>query len=521
MDRTKLCAALFETYCPYDLNRCPYFLLVCWNPHSHLDPVPSKTPRTLIHIFNQLLDGLGWKLADATPRRIILDSAFMNGLQKALGWKGQRDPTLSDLHPSLGNADHAARLINNLQETYYPYGTGLKGAYHLLEEHKQLSCEDAYVRCVKEHDIPGEGSFRFVICMFKAMSELLVATKHPSIDTSFKRLHKWQEFEIEAWFSEYLRSIVVTRAFTTSQSAAAHHILFHCIFAIVHEDTGKVVQLHHIHGVGFDTFMADGHKGQALGLGLCCEEICRNMAGYCSIEWSKALHSLTPYEHLARMYRYCFSHFTRNVHGLRAHVSANVRGAMMSIASAEPLPDFKGTLKLIRSGGKKAIGNLFFFNSGNWLKDKESSSGFALAALYQPASKIPIDVWKASPSTSNGNEQAHHSVNHDGVKLTMLAGIMRGMQYDSRAMAGLEVLRAHGIYSRDQKPTHFRHATRTIVRSSLVQKRAINNIDTEVQKTYKKLIGLQDTVQTHATTLKHAIEMGLDVDQVSKKITQN
>ncbi|KAF8583185.1 hypothetical protein K439DRAFT_1507081, partial [Ramaria rubella] len=388
MDRTKLCAARFETYCPYDLDRCPYFLLVCRNPHSHLDPVPSKTPRTLIHIFNQLLDGLGWKLADATPRRIILDSAFMSGLQKALGWKGQRDPTLSDLHPSLGNADHAARLINNLRETYYPYGTGLKGAYHLLEEHKQLSCEDAYVRCVEEHDIPGEGSFRFVICMFKAMSELLVATKRPSIDTSFKRLHKWQEFEIEAWFSEYLRSIVVARGFTTSQSAAAHHILFRRIFAIVHKDTSKVVQFRHIHGVGFDTFMADGHKGQASGLILCCEEICRNMAGYCSIEWSKALHSLTPYKHLARMYQYCFSHFTRNVHGLRAHVSANVRGAMMSIASAEPLPDFEGTLKLIRSGGKKAI---------DWLKDKESSSGFALAALYQPASKIPIDVWKASP----------------------------------------------------------------------------------------------------------------------------
>ncbi|KAF8572617.1 hypothetical protein K439DRAFT_1665995 [Ramaria rubella] len=259
MNRTKLCAARFKTYCPYDLDRCPYFLLVCWNPHLHLDPVPSKTPHTLIHIFNQLLDGLGWKLADATPRCIILDSAFMSGLQKAVGWKGQRDPTLSDLHPSLGNADHAAWLINNLQETYYPYGTGLKGAYHLLEEHKELSCEDAYVRCVEEHDIP--------------------ATKHPSIDTSFKRLHKWQEFEIEAWFSEYLRSIVVACAFTTSQSAAAHHILFHCIFAIVHKDTGKVVQFHHIHGVGFDTFMADRHKGQALGLGLCCEEICRNMAG--------------------------------------------------------------------------------------------------------------------------------------------------------------------------------------------------------------------------------------------------
>ncbi|KAF8584866.1 hypothetical protein K439DRAFT_1388960 [Ramaria rubella] len=63
--------------------------------------------------------------------------------------------------------------------------------------------------------------------------------------------------------------------------------------------------------------MADGHCGQALGLsfrnityavrimsyslglGLYCQNICVNMAGYCSIEWNKALHALTPYKHLA------------------------------------------------------------------------------------------------------------------------------------------------------------------------------------------------------------------------------
>ncbi|KAF8573655.1 hypothetical protein K439DRAFT_1374742 [Ramaria rubella] len=84
--------------------------------------------------------------------------------------------------------------------------------------------------------------------------------------------------------------------------------------------------------------------------------------------------------------------------------------------------NFEATLQQIRQGGKKAA---------DWLKNKVSACGFALAALYQPASQIPIDIWKVSPSTSNGNEQAHRSINRDGVKLTMLAGIMRGMQYDS------------------------------------------------------------------------------------------
>jgi hypothetical protein len=147
---------------------------------------------------------------------------------------------------------------------------------------------------------------------------------------------------------------------------------------------------------------------------------------------------------------------------------------MASLASAEPLPDFEGTLRVIRSGGKKAIGmdslnvsRLYLTSDGtDWLKDKQVGSPFALPALYQPASKIPLDIWRASPSTSNGNEQSHRNVNRDGIKLTMLAGIMRGMHYDARAMQGLDVLQQYGIHSRDQHATHFRRAARAIGRSS-------------------------------------------------------
>ncbi|KAF8591037.1 hypothetical protein K439DRAFT_1650871 [Ramaria rubella] len=429
LNRTESCPARFEFYYPYDLDRCPSVLLVCCNPHSHADPFPANTPQTIVDIFTDLLTHLDWKLADATPRRILLNSSFMAGLCQVLGWGGLHDPTLSDLHPLLGNSNHTARLINKLQHQRYPHRTGSEGAYHLLTEHCDLPSDNQYVPCVEKHDIPGEGTFSLVICMFCRMNTLLSLTKRPSIDTSFKRLDKWQEFEIEAWFPEYHCSIVIARAFTTSQSAAAHLILFTCIFAI-----------------GFDSVVADGHRGQglglftydSLGLGLYCQKICVNMTGYCSIEWNKALHAFTPYEHLAWFYRYCFTHFFQNV---------TIREAMMTLASAKSLPDLEGTLQLIRMGGKKAA---------DWLKDKEATSGFSLAAIYRPVSKIPLDVWKALPSTSNGNEQAHCNINCDGMKLTMLAGIMRGLQYDSRAMCGLEILQKHGIHT-----TRSRSVTRT------------------------------------------------------------
>ena len=80
-----------------------------------------------------------------------------------------------------------------------------KAALKLLEEHKKLPPDEAYVRIVECHTIPGEGEFLLVVCMFKSMSEHLACAKWPTIDTSFKRVWGWQEFEMEAWFPKYER----------------------------------------------------------------------------------------------------------------------------------------------------------------------------------------------------------------------------------------------------------------------------------------------------------------------------
>ncbi|KIJ26707.1 hypothetical protein M422DRAFT_272219 [Sphaerobolus stellatus SS14] len=245
--------------------------------------------------------------------------------------------------------------------------------------------------------------------------------------------------------------IVVARAFTTSQTAEAHKLLFSRIFDIMEQDTGETVHFQYIHGTGYEISMADGHKGQALGLGLFCKELVKNTDWHCKGEPHQRLCDLTPYEHLAHFYHYCFAHFTRNVTGLKNFVSAEVIHAMMSLALAEPLKDLPRTLQIILNGA--------------WLKDKQEGSPFTLRALYQPLSKIPLDIWKVSPTTSNGNKQVHHSINRDGVKLTMLAGIMHGMQYDTRAMRALVVLLEYRIHTRDQAATHFRLVLRTVTRS--------------------------------------------------------
>ncbi|KAF8479881.1 hypothetical protein JB92DRAFT_2767137, partial [Gautieria morchelliformis] len=99
-----------------------------------------------------------------------------------------------------------------------------------------------------------------------------------------------------------------------------------------------------------------------------------------------------------------------------------------------------------------------------WLEDKTVSSPFVIPAIYQPASKIPLAIWQASPSTSNGNEQAHRNVNRDGTHLTLLAAIMCGLQYDEHAVAALQLMDTVGIHPRDQLPTEYCQAGRAALR---------------------------------------------------------
>ena len=91
-----------------------------------------------------------------------------------------------------------------------------------------------------------------------------------------------------------------------------------------------------------------------------------------------------------------------------------------------------------------------------------------IPALYQPRSLIPPYIWKASPSTTNGNEQAHRNVNRDGTGLTLLAGIMRGQQRDMQMISSIDLHISHGINTNDIVSTHTFRATRTVNRTGMI-----------------------------------------------------
>ena len=123
------CPSTFHIYTPQDLEACPHVVILCRNPHSHTPPAPVKTLPPLVTELNRLLCDMGWRLADATPRRLMLDTVFVIGLRNILqvGWESDWTPSLSDLHPSLANFDHLRRLINMVRLEKFPHGTGFEG----------------------------------------------------------------------------------------------------------------------------------------------------------------------------------------------------------------------------------------------------------------------------------------------------------------------------------------------------------------------------------------------------------
>ncbi|KAG2037577.1 hypothetical protein BDR03DRAFT_818601, partial [Suillus americanus] len=273
------------------------------------------TPPLLIYLFRSLLMDMDWELADATPRRILCDSGFMRGLRMALGWTLDRSPTLANLHPSLANLDHVHCLMYKFHCDKYLMGTSFQGAKLLIDKENELPCHVHYVWCTETHTLPGGIDFCLVVCMSPLMSRNLLLACRVSINMSFKHLHSWQEFEIEAWDNNHMRS------FINSQSAQAHLVLFCQIFSIASEDTGTAVTFKHIHGSGYESVVADAHMGQGLGLGMFCSELSKNIKTPCIYKLHHKLCNLTPYDHLCQFYHLCVVHFKRNLWPLQGQTS--------------------------------------------------------------------------------------------------------------------------------------------------------------------------------------------------------
>lgn len=75
--------------------------------------------------IHSLLESMHYELPDLTPRRFLRHTIVESFLRKA--FCNIENPTLIDLHPSLGNKDHLRSIILKAQESHFPFGTGWEG----------------------------------------------------------------------------------------------------------------------------------------------------------------------------------------------------------------------------------------------------------------------------------------------------------------------------------------------------------------------------------------------------------
>ena len=122
------CDVTFDMYMPNKVSATKnQILIVCKDTHNHPSPAPTKTSPLYANIFKSRLVNLGWKLADTTSRRILLDSGFLSNLRSQLGWAYNKNPVLANLHPLLSNNDHVKRMILDMRDVHFPMGTDFKG----------------------------------------------------------------------------------------------------------------------------------------------------------------------------------------------------------------------------------------------------------------------------------------------------------------------------------------------------------------------------------------------------------
>lgn len=92
-----------------------------------------------------------------------------------------------------------------------------------------------------------------------------------------------------------------------------------------------------------------------------CVSLCHQNHSPDRYEPHRHLSALSPYDHLARFYRFCVTHVKRHIFALKSLVSEDAYTTMYSLLSSEELPDLNNRLAIIRTGGRKANGTCIFF----------------------------------------------------------------------------------------------------------------------------------------------------------------
>ncbi|KAJ7757604.1 hypothetical protein B0H16DRAFT_1457764 [Mycena metata] len=197
----------------------------------------------------------------------------------------------------------------------------------------------------------------------------------------------------------------------------------------------------------------------------------------------RSLQSLTPYEHLHRLFRLCSNHYHRNI--TSCGVTQEVKGLMRDLLCMTH-ENWDGALTGIREKGRKA-GN-------DWLRDKETTH-FVFEAICWERSFIPEAIWRAGDSTTNFVESTHRDANREGVHCTLLGGLQKGQAFDALKLRTLEVFETYGIrptynsgHISENAFTNLRRRDNAQRKTLLLVDQQMETLNNKLQKSYEQLV---------------------------------
>ncbi|CAB4426822.1 unnamed protein product [Rhizophagus irregularis] len=408
---------------PKNLKECPFIVTVSVGIHNHPPPPPRKTPYNIKSQLQKIIDNE--HVLDLTARKFLTGSmiqTYLNG------------KSISDLHPSLNNQSKINYYIEKTRRSKYPFGQNILGVVHEFMRHEKS--EDPYIRSIRFLD----NEQYIVLCGTKKQLQALSKLTYIEIDMAFKRIHGiTNEWEVSAYSSQAQKTLTFARIFTNVETAEAYQNLFEDLFSCIERDIGESFNFHHIHKKGLGCIIADQHKGQALGLGQYLN--------------SKYPH-LTSIEHLQHIYKLCQVHYKRNIDKNR-QLSKETRNAMYLIPTLNIQEDILEVLNKIQFCNKPG--------AAAWVKDKLVP--WVLSGISSVFTKMDCTIWNQTPNNTNAGESAHANVNRDGCNLSLLAGIIRGQEFDKRQWESANVHEQYNV------PESYRNKSE-LARSIQAEKRA-------------------------------------------------
>ncbi|GJJ11595.1 hypothetical protein Clacol_005830 [Clathrus columnatus] len=100
----------------------------------------------------------------------------------------------------------------------------------------------------------------------------------------------------------------------------------------------------------------------------------------------------------------------------------------------------------------------------------------------------------------------------------MLAGIMRGLQFDSRALGNVDFWIEECIPPRDRLATHFHQSKRVIHLKTTIQQKNILAKDIEIQNLYEKAQELQCSIIFGAEVVKRTLDSSKNPEKAQKHL---